>query len=94
MPFDCAREELIDHFTGIAEVSDVYMPTLPDGRPRGFAFVTINEEALDECLSEINGSTLMGRKLVVSVPLAPGEKSPRRGTCDDDDFCSSSAIEM
>lgn len=57
----------------------MYIPVDPNtGAGRGFGFVTMKEEDVQRALDETNGTEFGGRKLIVSIPLPPGEKAPAR----------------
>jgi RNA recognition motif-containing protein len=75
LSFDTTVDQLKEYFGEFGEVRDFYMPLTPEGGPRGFGFVTLKEEDLDAVMEATNGSEFMGRNLVVSVPLAPGERT-------------------
>jgi len=48
-------------------VSDVHMPTdRMSGRPRGFAFVTVEDNQAETAISAMNGADLDGRALTVN----------------------------
>lgn len=77
LSFDTTNEQLQDYFGEFGNVIEVYMPTTPEGGPRGFCFVTLKEEDLDATIEATNGVEFMGRNLVVSIPLPPGERTAR-----------------
>ena len=77
LPFDTTMEDLKGYFGEYGNVEDVYIP-LRDGRSRGFAFVTMSEDAADLALKETNGVDYKGRPLVVNEPLGKGESKPRK----------------
>src|SRR5881394_922847 len=66
--FNTTREELETLFGQAGAISDVYLPTDRDtGRPRGFAFVTFNDEAAaKDAITRFNGHELGGRQLRVN----------------------------
>ena len=78
MPFETTPSEIKEFFAGYGDINDVYMPKNPDGSPRGFAFIALKEEDAARCIDETNGVDYKGRPLVVSEPLPPGKKAPRR----------------
>mmetsp|Transcript_24062 Transcript_24062/g.44705 ORF Transcript_24062/g.44705 Transcript_24062/m.44705 type:complete len:411 (+) Transcript_24062:204-1436(+) len=85
VPFDSTPEDLRDLFEEFGDVSDVYIP-LRDGRARGFAFVTMEEDKADLAMKETNGLEFMGRRLVVNEPLGKGEKNAVRRTNNNSQF--------
>lgn len=79
LPFDATRKDVEDLFTKYGNVRDVYLPMNRETkRPRGFAFVTLDEETAGQAIDETNGMEFLGRPLVVSLPLPPGEKGARK----------------
>jgi RNA recognition motif-containing protein len=79
IPFDCTKEEVAEFYSEYGDVTEVYVPLdSQTGNGRGFAFVTMKEEDADKAIEATNGQLFGGRKLVVSVPLAPGKKAPER----------------
>lgn len=75
--FNTSREELETLFAQAGSISDVYLPTEREtGRPRGFAFVTFNDEAAaKDAITRFNGHDLGGRQLRVNE----AEDRPRTG---------------
>lgn len=83
LPFAITVDEVRDFFKEFGDVTDVYLPTDREtGRGRGFAFVTIENEAADAAIEAKNGEMLEGRPLVVSEPLPQGQKAARRARQD------------
>jgi RNA recognition motif-containing protein len=78
LSFDTTKETIEVAFAAIGEVREVYLPTdRESGRPRGFAFVTMNNAAdAANAIAKLDGSTLDGRALRVNEAR---EKSPREG---------------
>ena len=76
IPFACTNEEIMDYYSDY-DVLDVYIPRdSQTGQGRGFAFVTLADA--DAAIAATNGQEYAGRTLVVSEPLPPGKKAPRR----------------
>jgi cold-inducible RNA-binding protein len=68
----------LELYSQYGDVTDVYIPRNKEtGEPRGFAFVTLDEENATKAIEATNGMEYMGRQLAVSLPLPPGEKSTR-----------------
>lgn len=68
LDFAVEEDDIRELFTEIGEVGDVSLVTGPDGRSKGFAFVTMMEDnVLDKCL-ELDGSDLKGRSINVKEP--------------------------
>jgi len=77
--FETDREALMEFYSQYGTVKDIYVPLdTASGRPRGFAFVTMDEEDADKAIEATNGQIFMGRELAVSVPLPRGQKAPSR----------------
>jgi len=68
LDFGVEESDIREIFADIGEVGDVALVTGPDGRSRGFAFVTMmDEEVKDKCL-ELDGLELKGRNINVKIP--------------------------
>lgn len=72
LDFQTTSQELLEFFETNAEgdvnVCDVSVVTGPDGRSRGFAFVTFYDEADGKAALECNGLECNGRELSVREP--------------------------
>jgi RNA recognition motif-containing protein len=80
LPFESTEEDIQKVFVQYGDISDLYLP-MRDGRPRGFCFVTMNDEGADKAMAELDGTDFQGRNLVVNEPLKKGEKlAPRAST--------------
>jgi len=68
LPFKITEGELQDLFAEHGEVSDVFIPLdRSTNRPRGFAFVTIDDNAAAQAAIEaLNGTELGGRNINVN----------------------------
>lgn len=85
LPYDATETEIIALFEAneVGPVVRVTLPLGPDGRPRGFGFVTLgSDEAATDAIQKINGATIRGRGIVVSKAepkgrSAGGPPSPR-----------------
>ncbi|MEM6912316.1 MAG: RNA-binding protein [Verrucomicrobiota bacterium] len=68
LPFQTTQDELEDAFGEYGEVTDVHMPTDRDtGRPRGFAFVTMDsKQAMEAAIEGLDGQDFGGRNLRVN----------------------------
>lgn len=79
IPFTASKEDIADFYTEFGEVIDVYIPQNPStGEGRGFAFVTMKEEDVNNAIEGTNGADFGGRTLVVNEPLPPGKKAANR----------------
>jgi len=68
LPFKMTEGEIQDLFSEHGEVSDVFIPLdRSTNRPRGFAFVTIDDQASAQAAIEaLNGHEIGGRALNVN----------------------------
>lgn len=79
LSFDATKDDVGELYSKYGTVRDVYFPlNQQTGAPRGFAFVTLDEENAEKAIEETNGLEFLGRPLVVSLPIPPGEKSARK----------------
>jgi len=68
LSFQVTEEDLKGVFEKVGPVGDVSIVVGPDGRNRGFAFVTmLNKEDEDACL-KLDGYELLGRSMNVKAP--------------------------
>lgn len=77
LPFDATEEDVRFLFTEYGDITDIFLPQR-DGQPRGFGFVTLDEEGADKAAEDLNGTVFQGRNLVINEPLKKGEKPPPR----------------
>ncbi len=79
LSFDANADDLREIFSAVGEVEDAVIVTRPGGgRPRGFGFVTMSDEAEgDEAIRQLDGQEVAGRALKVNVAKArePEEES-------------------
>lgn len=77
LPYDCSVEEvesLIGN-TGAGPVVRVHLPTDPEGRKRGFGFVTMGSaESANKAIEALRGADVRGRRLVVNLAHPKGER--------------------
>jgi cold-inducible RNA-binding protein len=67
MNFRTTEESLEQLFSNYGEVQEVAVITDRDtGRPRGFAFVTMDDEGGKQAIEEVNGTEFEGRTLTVN----------------------------
>ena len=67
MSFDSTQESLESLFTNYGEVQEVAVITDREtGRPRGFAFVTMDDNGGKEAIAALNETEFEGRNLVVN----------------------------
>lgn len=68
LSFDAGEQDLRDLFGSHGGVTEVFIPTDRDsGRPRGFAFVTMDSaDSMNAAVEALNGQEYQGRALVVN----------------------------
>src|SRR5690606_1049719 len=80
LPYGATPEEVEELFTTqeLGPVVRVSLPTGPDGRPRGFGFVTLESaEAAVAAVERLSGAQLHGRTLVVTPAQPKGKPGSR-----------------
>ena len=80
LPFRAEQEDVIELFAQFGEVVNCALPLERDtGRKRGFAFIEMSDEAIEEAAIEgLQGAELMGRPLRINK-AEPRGSAPRRG---------------
>jgi len=74
LPFSATEDQLRDLFAAHGNVISVALPTdRESGRPRGFAFIEMDDSAADAAVQTLDGSDFGGRNLRVN------EARPRSG---------------
>lgn len=68
LPYKATREELTSLFETYGVVNDVFIvEDRESGRPRGFAFVTMDtEESMHAAMEGLNGKEFMSRTLTIN----------------------------
>ena len=74
--FDTTAETLEAAFKEYGNVIECFLPVDYDGNPRGFAFVSMEEEDAVKAIEGLNQVELDGRTLTVNKSLPRGEKAP------------------
>jgi RNA recognition motif-containing protein len=70
LPYDASQQEVAaflgEH--GVTAIVRVHLPAGPDGRPRGFGFVTLGSaEAANQAIISLRGVEVRGRRLLVNI---------------------------
>jgi nucleolin len=82
LPYDTSVEEVEAMITGTGAgpVVRVHLPADPDGRKRGFGFVTMaSAESAKSAIELLRGVDVRGRRLVVNLAHPKGERPAREG---------------
>lgn len=82
LSFDSTEQDLRTLFSEHGTVSDIFLPTDRDtGRPRGFAFVTMDSKAsMIKAIKEMDGKEVAGRNLKVNEARAREERGGSYGS--------------
>ena len=80
LPFSATETDLRTLFSDYGAVTDLFLPVDRDtGRPRGFAFVTMDTPtAMQEAINGLNEKDFMGRPLAINE-ARPKEDRPAYG---------------
>lgn len=80
LPFSATTDDVSVLFSEFGTVTDVHLPMDRDsGRPRGFAFVTMDTpEAMNAAMTALNGHEYGGRNLAINE-ARPKEERPSGG---------------
>jgi RNA recognition motif-containing protein len=83
LPYDISQQEVAELLgqSGVTQIVRVHLPAGPDGRPRGFGFVTLGSaEAANEAIIQLRGVDVRGRRLMVNIAhprgAGPGGAGP------------------
>jgi len=81
LSYDVNQEDLNDVFTEYGTVKRVHIPSDREtGRPRGFAFVEMEDEANEQkAIDALDGAEWMGRDLKVNKAKPREERPGNRG---------------
>ena len=77
LPSDCREDELTEIFkaAGVGPIGKLHLPVDPDGRRRGFGFVSLRDAAAaKEAVPKLREQALRGRPLTVDVARPRGER--------------------
>lgn len=80
LPFSASENELRELFAPYGQTTDIHLPMDRDsGRPRGFAFVTLDTaEGAAKAIEALNGKEWQGRALAINE-ARPREERPQGG---------------
>ena len=80
LPYDTSQQELDELFAqnGAGPIVRVHLPTGPDGRMRGFGFVTLGSaDAAVSAIAALRDAELRGRRLMINIAHPRGERPDR-----------------
>ncbi|MEB2311613.1 MAG: hypothetical protein OZ921_02665 [Sorangiineae bacterium] len=80
LPYDANSSDIETLFRelGAGPVARVHLPVGPDGRPRGFGFITLpSAEAAASALDALRDAEFRGRRLMINIAHPRGERSER-----------------
>ena len=67
LPYSVTRDQLAQLFSPFGEVTDIHVVTdRQTGRPKGFAFVEMDDAGAQKAISQLNGSVLDDRTITVT----------------------------
>ena len=80
LPFDADEKAITAFFGDKATITEIAIATDKGGKPKGFAFVFIDEKDKGEdVVKALNGQELNGRRLKVDISQAGGKKKSQGG---------------
>ncbi|MFZ5894127.1 MAG: hypothetical protein ACOY0T_23910 [Myxococcota bacterium] len=77
LPYDTSQQELSQFLeeNGVGPVARIHLPVGPDGRMRGFGFVTMgNAEAANAALAALRNADVRGRRLMINIAHPRSER--------------------
>ena len=84
LPYSVTRDQLADLFSPFGEVADVHVVIdRQTGRPKGFAFVEMDDAGARKAISQLNGSPVGDRTITVNEARPQTER--REGSYRDGD---------
>lgn len=67
LPWSTTEEDLAEFFSSAAEVKGSRIITdRESGRSRGFGFIEVEDQAVDQVIETMNGKVLGGREIIVN----------------------------
>ena len=80
LAWETTDQALREYFERFGEVTTCTVKTGPDGRSRGFGFVTVADQSkADACIEALDGADVDGRPIRVNVSVAREDRPPRAG---------------
>lgn len=82
LPYDTTQQELaaLLQDNGVGPVVRMHLPTGPDGRLRGFGFVTLaTAQAANSAIAALRNADVRGRRLMINIAHPRGDRPPAAG---------------
>ncbi len=80
LPYNVSEDSVRQAFAAIGEVSSVRLITDETGRMKGFGFVEMaSDEAAAKAIASLNGTTFMGRNVIVNEARPQTERGRTGG---------------
>jgi nucleolin len=79
LPYDTSQQEIEELFAqnGAGPIVRVHLPAGPDGRMRGFGFITLGSaDAATSAIIALREAELRGRRLMINIAHPRGERPP------------------
>lgn len=76
LPYSVKEPELQELF-GPYGATSASIPTLDDGRSKGFGFVDVEDDQAETAIQEMNGKEMGGRNLTVNEARPREDRGPR-----------------
>jgi nucleolin len=83
LPYDTSQQELTQFLTdyGVGPIARIHLPTGPDGRMRGFGFVTLGTaDAAVHAVNALRTAEVRGRRLMINIAHPRGDRPPGGGS--------------
>lgn len=77
LPYDTSQQELSQFLAdaGVGPISRIHLPTGPDGRMRGFGFVTLGTaDAATQAVALLRNAEVRGRRLMINIAHPRGDR--------------------
>lgn len=76
LPYSLSEDDVMSAFAAYGATS-VSLPVAPDGRKKGFGFVDVAADKLEDAINDMNGKDFGGRNLTVNEARPREDRGPR-----------------